>query len=353
MALTMEMTLATKQNADRGTRGEPAFHVREIPIYGDLILSPMDGYSDMPFRLLCRELGSAMSYTEFVNVDSIHFRNPNEVVRRKLQFDPSEYPMTFQIYGHDEDRLVEVAKVLQDWGPTIIDLNMGCYVKKVAERGAGSGMLLDPSKIGRVFARMSHELRVPITGKIRLGWDEHTRNYLKVAQVLEENGASLIAVHARTKAQGYTGMADWGAIAEIKQAVKIPVIGNGDVKTVADIDRIKTQTGCDGVMVGRAAIGNPWIFSRRDNVGVAPAEKIALMRRHLYLTVDFYGERRGVILFRKHAVRYLQRVPHGDRLKMALMSVNTTVDFERVVEEFARMRSTHEPGQKNAPSTFD
>jgi nifR3 family TIM-barrel protein len=323
--------MMTKRDLDLAGLAQPTFYVREIPIYGDLILSPMDGYSDLPFRLLCRELGSAMSYTEFVNVDSLYAREPNEIIRRKLKFDPAEYPITFQIYGHDEDRLVETALRLQDWGPTIIDLNMGCYVRKVAERGAGSGMLRDPAKIGRVFARLTRALRVPVTGKIRLGWDEQTRNHREVARVLEDNGASLIAVHARTKQQGYTGSADWDAIAEVKQAVRIPVIGNGDVKTVADIARIQAQTGCDGVMIGRAAIGNPWIFSRKDRQDVTPEDRLALMRRHVALNVAFYGERLGMILFRKHAVRYIQRLPGGDAMRLPLAHCTSPDEFERIV----------------------
>ena len=314
---------------------EPKFHIREIPIYGDLILSPMDGYSDLPFRLLCHELGSAISYTEFINVDSLHERAPNPVMARKLRFDASEYPRTIQIYGHDEDRLVAVAeRVEAEYAPTIIDLNMGCYVKKIAERGAGSGMLRDPAKIARLFSRLTRTLRVPVTGKIRLGWDENTRNYIEVAKTLEDNGAQLIAVHARTKKQGYTGIADWSAIAEIKQAVKIPVIGNGDVKTVADIDQIKAQTGCDGVMIGRGAIGNPWIFSRKDRKDVTPEEKIALMRRHVALNAEFYGDRLGLVLFRKHAVRYIQKLTDGDELRLPLTHCSAQSEFERIVGEF-------------------
>lgn len=316
----------------------PKFYIREIPIFGDLILAPMDGYSDMPFRLLCHELGSAISYTEFINVDSLHGRVPNQVMARKLRFDSSEYPRTIQIYGHDEDRLVEVAQRMEaEYAPTIIDLNMGCYVKKIAERGAGSGMLRDPEKIGRVFSRLTHCLRVPVTGKIRLGWDEDTRNYIEVAKILEDNGASLIAVHARTKKQGYTGEADWNAITEIKQAVKIPVIGNGDVKTVADIDQIKAQTGCDGVMIGRGAIGNPWIFSRKDRRDVTPEEKIALMRRHVALNADFYGDRLGLVLFRKHAVRYIQKLVDGDDLRLPLTHCSAQLEFERIISEFEQV----------------
>lgn len=325
----------TMEKPNQFTRSKPSFFVRDIPIYGDLILAPMDGYSDLPFRYLCYELGSAMSYTEFISVDSLYERVPNEVIARKLKFDPREYPMVFQIYGHDEERLVEMAKRLQDeYNPTIIDINMGCYVKKIAERGAGSGMLRDPAKIARVFARLTRELRVPVTAKMRLGWDEHTRNYLEVAHILEDNGASLIAVHARTKQQAYQGQADWNAIGEIKQAVKIPVLGNGDVKTVADIDRIQAQTGCDGVMIGRGAIGNPWIFSRKDRRAVTPAEKIALMRRHVALNIEFYGERLGLILFRKHAVRYIQKLPDGDAMRLPLVHCSAHAEFERIVSEF-------------------
>ena len=227
----------------------PAFHIRNIPVYGRVILSPMDGYSDLPFRRICRELGSAMSYTEFVNVDELRSRKPTVKAWQKLRFDPSERPMTFQIYGHDENRLVETALRLEDYGPDIIDINMGCYVKDIAERGAGSGMLRQPDKIARVFSRLSQSLSIPVTGKIRLGWDEASRNHKEVAKIVEDNGASLIAVHGRTKSQAYKGEANWEAIAEVKQTVKIPVIGNGDVRTVADIARLRAHTGCDGVMI--------------------------------------------------------------------------------------------------------
>src|SRR5258707_15218440 len=169
----------------------PAFYIREMPVLGRAILSPMDGYSDLPFRLICRELGSAMSYTEFVNVDELQSRKPTVKAWQKLRFDPSEQPMTFQIYGHDEQRLIDTAIRLQESGPDIIDINMGCYVKNIAERGAGSGMLCQPDKIARVYTQLSHALNVPITGKIRLGWDEQSRNYLTVARILQDSGASL------------------------------------------------------------------------------------------------------------------------------------------------------------------
>ncbi len=288
------------------------FYIRDLPVYGDAILSPMDGFSDLPFRSICRSLGSAMSYTEFVSVDEL-VHNVQRA-RRKLKFDPAERPLTFQIYGHEEDRLVETAVRLEPLGPDVIDLNMGCWVNSVSGRGAGAGLLRAPDKIGRIFARLTRILKIPVTGKIRLGWDDASRNYVEVARILEENGAALIAVHGRTKAQAYKGQADWAAIGEVKAAVKIPVIGSGDVKCPADIERLKRFSGVDAVMVGRAAIGNPWIFARKDRDQVAKEEVIALMRRHLALNIEFYGEASGIILFRKHAARYVPDSAASPRL---------------------------------------
>ncbi|MCX7839944.1 MAG: tRNA dihydrouridine synthase DusB [Anaerolineae bacterium] len=315
----------------------PKFFVREIPIYGDVILAPMDGYSDAPFRALCVEFGSAMSYTEFISAESLlHPAVPDAITQRKLRFDARERVRVVQIYGHDEDKIVQAAQKLQDQQALdILDLNMGCSVRDIAARGAGAGMLREPAKIARIVARLTRVLRVPVTAKIRLGWDERTRNYLEIARILEENGAALIAVHARTKAQGYGGVADWSAIAEIKQAVKIPVLGNGDVKTVADIARIKSQTGCDGVMIGRAAIGNPWIFARQERARIAPREWLAVVKRHLAEHLEFYGATRGLILFRKHAYRYVQGEPGAAALRHALMLCNDVREFERLLEEFA------------------
>lgn len=310
----------------------PVFHIHHIPIYGDLILSPMDGYSDLPYRLICRELGSAVSYTEFVNVDELRSRKPTVKAWQKLKFHPAERPITFQIYGHDEDRLVETAVRLQEFGPGIIDINMGCCVKDIAGRGAGSGMLCQPDKIARVFTRLSRSLSIPVTGKIRLGWDDNSRNHITIAKILEESGASLIAVHGRTRAQAYKGEADWNAIAEVKQTVRLPVIGNGDVRTVADIARIKAHTGCDGVMIGRAAIGNPWVFARKDREQVTVKERIALMRRHLALNLDFYGPKAGLILFRKHAAKYIHGLPGEAQLRISLLTAATVNEFDSLIE---------------------
>ena len=322
-------------------QSKPTFYVRDIPVYGDLILSPMAGFSDKPYRLICREYGSAMSYTEFVSADGI--LHGNERTRQMLEFDPSESPMVFQIFARDEQIIEQAARQIEQYKPDIIDLNMGCSVKKVSGRGAGAALLKDPAKIGRIFKRLSRMLSVPVTGKIRLGWDQDSLNYLEVAKIMEDNGAALIAVHGRTRAQAYQGQANWDAIAEVKQAVAIPVIGNGDVATVADIERIKQYTGCDGVMIGRAAIGNPWIFQRKDFQQVTLAEKAKLIYRHLDLMLEFYGKERGLVLFRKHIVKYVRGLAYIAKVKQKLITCTRP-------EEFVELLNTYEAeaGERNA-----
>ncbi len=280
----------------------PNFMVRDVPVYGDAILAPMDGYSDWPFRSLCRGLGSAMSYTEFVKVENI--LRGFEHVDARLAYEEPERPVVFQIYGDDPDQILKAALRVQELGPDIIDINMGCPAKSVANRGAGVGLMRTPLKIARTFKKLTAALKVPVTGKIRLGWEDY-RSYKLVARIVEENGGSLIALHGRTKEQSYSGHANWDAVAEVKAAAKIPVIGSGDVKTVADIQRMKQYTGCDAVMIGRGAIANPWIFSRLDREQVSPEQVQDVMRQHLERNIKFYGPEDGQRLFRKHAVQYL------------------------------------------------
>ncbi len=294
----------------------------------------MDGFTDFPFRVICRELGSAMSYTEFVNVDEIaHSRYAESAARLKLRFTEAERPVAFQIYGHVESRLVETARALQDLGPDIIDINLGCAIRKIAERGAGAGMLKDPARVGRLFASLSAALSLPVTAKMRLGWDANSRNYLEVARALEDNGCALIAVHGRTKDQALSGPVDLSAIGEIKSRTRVPILGNGNVHTVADIDSMKRETGCDGVMIGRGAIGHPWIFSRREKEEVALEESIAMARRHLEMMVELYGPRFGPMIFRKHAVRYVHHLISVGKLRSRLVLCSNVAEYESLFEE--------------------
>ena len=280
----------------------PNFFIRDVPIYGDTILAPMDGYSDWPFRSICRALGSAMSYTEFVKVEKILSRSKEPA--KRLYYEEAERPVTFQIYGDDPELILTAALKIEPLKPDIIDLNMGCPAKSIADRGAGVGMMPSPLRIARTFRKLVKALKVPVTGKIRLGWDRN-KNFKLIARIVEEEGGSLIAVHGRTKEQRYAGNADWDAIAEVKSTVRIPVVGSGDVRSVADIQRMKQHTNVDAVMIGRAAIANPWIFMGLDREQVPAALLKQTVHEHLQKSVQFYGEEDGQRLFRKYAVQYL------------------------------------------------
>lgn len=303
----------------------PSFYIEDIPVYGDLVLSPMAGFSDQPFRSLCRELGSAMSYTEFINAIDVVQRSPKYA--QKLAFLPAERPVVFQIFDNDPDRMLEAALNLQELGPDVIDINMGCSVRRVSGRGAGAGLLKTPLKIARIMRRLSQALEVPVTAKIRLGWDDSCRNYSLVARIIEESGGALIAVHGRTRAQGYRGKADWDAIAQVKDVVSIPVIGNGDVRSVADIEGLKRHTRCDAVMIGRGAVGNPWIFSYRDRAEVPLDLVRETMLDHLGRMLSFYGDERGLVLFRKHLSRYLSPYPLTKEVRQRLLTAERREDF--------------------------
>jgi len=280
----------------------PNFFVRDVPIYGNTILAPMDGYSDWPFRSICRALGSAMSYTEFVKVEKILSRSREPA--KRLYYEEAERPITFQIYGEDPELIIKAALIVERSNPDIIDINMGCPAKSIADRGAGVGMMPSPLKIARTFRRLTSTLKVPVTGKIRLGWDRN-KNYKLIARIVQEEGGSLIALHGRTKEQRYSGNADWDAIAEVKSTVRIPVIGSGDVRSLADIQKMKQHTHCDAVMIGRGAIANPWIFAGYDREQVPPELLHQTVREHLQKSIQFYGEEDGQRLFRKYAVQYL------------------------------------------------
>jgi tRNA-dihydrouridine synthase B len=309
---------------------QPTFWVGPVPIYGRLILSPMDGVTDLPFRVITRRLGSAMSYTEFINAMDVVNGNPHLPVR--IRFLEEERPVVIQIYDDQPERMVEAAQVIEMLHPDIIDVNMGCPAKTVSCRGAGAGLLKEPKKVAEIISKLTARLRVPVTAKIRLGWDDQSRNYLEIARIIEGSGGKLLAVHGRTRMQNYGGRADWDAIAEIKQAVKIPVIGNGDVNTVADIERIFRHTGCDGVMIGRGAIENPWIFSGKDRGQVDLEEVYTTMMDHLHAILEYYGDK-GLVLFRKYVKRYLRLYAVNPELMRALMTCEQPGQFVNLVDE--------------------
>jgi len=312
----------------------PAFRVGTLPISGRLILAPMDGFSDLPFRSLCREFGSAMSYTSFVSAAAIVARSPSALA--SLAYLPQERPVAFQIFDDDPARLLEAGRRLIDLQPDILDINMGCSARCVSGRGAGAGLLRDPAKIGRIVGSLSRALPIPITAKIRLGWDDATRNYLDVARAIADNGGRLIAVHGRTRQQGYRGRADHAPIGEIKAAVPIPVLGNGDVASADAARDLMQATGCDGVLIGRAAIGNPWVFRGLPADCVPPAEVLRVAREHLRRMTVFHDEPRAVVLFRKHLARYLDRLDAPSSARAVCLAAETVGEVLAAVECLAR-----------------
>ncbi|NQU30853.1 MAG: tRNA-dihydrouridine synthase family protein [Anaerolineae bacterium] len=308
----------------------PTFHIRDIPVYGDALLAPMMGFSDWPFRSLCRELGSAVSYTEFARAEGL-IHNMRRVAE-KLEYTEAERPVIFQIYSNDVDYMVEAALKIQELRPDVIDINMGCPTKAIADGGAGVGMMRTPLKVARLFKRLTRELEVPVTAKIRMGWDD-CQNYKLISRIVEENGGSLIAIHGRTREGGRESKANWDVIGEIKQLVNIPVLGNGDVNTVADIAKMKAHTGCDGVMIGRAAIGNPWIFSGIDRDQVTLDQVRQMMAKHLERNLKFYGEELGINLFRKHVVQYISPYRTRRRFRRELLTRETADEFLALLEK--------------------
>lgn len=317
---------------------EPIFTIGNVPIFGDLILAPMDGITDQPFRGLCRKLGSAMSVTEFINALDVlqdHPRYPH-----RLAFKPFHRPLSLQMLGDQPEQILKAAlQLVPEVKPDIIDINLGCQSKNVTSRGAGAALMRTPETIAAIFHQMTHQFDIPITGKIRLGWDDEHLNYLEVAKVIQDNGGTMVAVHGRTRKQAYRGQARWEPIREIKSALQIPVIGNGDVRTVADIHHIKQMTGCDAVMIGRAAVGNPWIFSYMDREEVPlPLVQETILQQFEDM-LDFYGER-GVITFRKYLKSYLKpyKLPR-ERLLALLTSKDSHFVRESLMEVFSELKT--------------
>ncbi len=296
----------------------PTFHIGSIAVFGELILAPMDGITSHPFRLLTRRYGSSVSYSEFVGAIDIIYGRPH--LEDHLFFHEDERPFGYQIIDNDPQRILQAALILQKRQPDFIDVNMGCSARDVSSRGAGAGLLRDLDKVKTIFTLLVKNLPVPITAKIRIGWDDEHLNYLQTARLLEDCGVAAIAVHGRTRQQAYDGFANWDAIAEVKARSAVPVIANGDVRTVADIARIQAHTACDAVMIGRAAVSNPWIFAKRDRDQIAQSELFATIEENLSLMINFYGMPAGLVFFRKHLVHYLRPYTLPTELRQSLLT---------------------------------
>ncbi|EMJ66943.1 tRNA dihydrouridine synthase DusB [Leptospira sp. P2653] len=300
--------------------------IGDVTIPGRISLSPMAGISDSPTRRICRKFGAAFSYTEFVNTDELVHRAPKAF--KIFRFHPEERPITFQIFGNRLEIIAEAAEIIQELKPDIIDLNMGCSTRKVSLRGAGAGLLRKPALAGKIIEAIKKRVNVPVTAKIRIGWDSESRNYLEVSKILEESGVSALTVHGRTKEMAYTGLADWDAIGEVKARRKIPVFGNGDIKSYEEANSRMRKYNLDGVLIGRNAIGNPWIFSKIKKEELYWSEILEVILEHVRWMIQDFGEEFGLVLFRKHLVKYLNGLEFDPLWKTRLLEIREFNPFE-------------------------
>ncbi len=315
-----------------------SFKIGKLLIAGNVILAPMVGISDYPYRTITKKFNNAISWTSFVNAKEVVSGHPHRL-RDRLWFAADEKPIIFQLYGEDCEMMKEAAMQLLPYQMDILDINLGCSVKKISARGAGSGLLRDFVKLKDLIKRLSSDYPLPLTTKIRLGWDDQQKNYAELATLLAESGSQLLTVHGRTRAQGFKDQADWQAIKEIKQTADIPVVGNGDVKNANDIERMFQITNCDAVMIGRAAIGNPWIFSRKDPKDIAWKLKIDTILEHTELMRSFYGNERSLILFRKHLAGYMRNLDCDHSSSVSLLQSNT---WNEVITKLQALNPTTE-----------
>jgi tRNA-dihydrouridine synthase B len=300
-----------------------------VQVKGKIALAPMAGVSDSPTRQITRNMGSAFSYTEFVSTDGIQ-RGIQKTIDL-FQFKPVERPIWFQIFGNKKETITEATRIIEELQPDVIDLNMGCSVSKVAHKGSGAGLLRDPLYAGSILESMVKTVRVPITAKIRIGWDHKNLNYKEMVHILQESGVGMISVHGRTKMMGYTGRADWDVIGEIKSFAKVPIWGNGDVLSYAEAMEKIRLTQVDGVLIGRGAIGNPWVFSGEPKENLPFSEIQKKIFEHLKLMQEFYGEDHGLILFRKHMVRYLAHHRGTEDLKKRLLAETHSERYKEIL----------------------
>lgn len=312
--------------------------IGSVVLENNLILAPMAGVTDLPFRLLCSEQGAGLAGMEMVSAKAIMYGNKN--TEGLLAIHPQEGPVSMQLFGSDPKIVSEMAKRIEERPFAVLDLNMGCPVPKIVNNGEGSALMREPKLAGEIIAATVKAIGKPVTVKIRKGFDVDHVNAVQMAKIAEDAGAAAVAVHGRTREQFYSGQADWEIIARVKEAVSIPVIGNGDVTDGESAERLLTQTGCDGVMIGRAARGNPWLFGQiaayLENGRIQPApsteEKKKMILRHAALQMECKGEYTGVREMRKHLSWYTSGMPGSARFRGRVNQAESFADIEQLVE---------------------
>ena len=316
-------------------------NIGNIELSAPLALAPMAGITDLPFRLICRRLGCGMTVSEMVSAKGLLYKNVKTT--EMLRIDDGERPTAIQLFGSVPAELAEAARMVEASGADMIDFNMGCPVPKIVNNGEGSALMKNPQLAHDILAAMVKAVKIPVTVKFRAGWDDANRNAVEIARAVEAAGVSAVAVHGRTRQQFYEGKADWSIIADVKQAVKVPVFGNGDIFTVADGLRMLEQTGCDGLMIGRGADGNPWLFTalaaalRGEQLPQPPSlkERLAQAAEHLEMLISYKNEVVAVKEMRRHISAYLKGMPHAAEFRGRFHKVDTQEQFSELLAEYS------------------
>ncbi len=311
--------------------------IGKVEISNPFILAPMAGVSDLPFRLLCKEQGAGLVSMEMVSAKGIYYNNKNTKMLMEIHED--EQPVSQQIFGSDPIIMSEMAKKMEDHPFSILDINMGCPVPKIVNNNEGSALMRNPLLVGKIVEAVSRGIKKPVTVKIRKGFDDEHINAVEIAKIAQESGAAAVTVHGRTREQYYSGKADWDIIRQVKENVKIPVIGNGDVCTPMDAKRLMEETGCDGVAIGRAARGNPWIFHsmntyfREGKVEDKPSLKEVkkMILHHAKLQEKYKGSYTAMREMRKHTSWYMSGYPHSSKIRQSLNQIETMEQLEKLL----------------------
>lgn len=334
-----------KRDRQTAENNMKTLQIGNVTLENNLVLGPMAGVTDLPFRLLCKEQGAGLLCMEMVSAKGIYYNNKN--TEQLLAIDEREHSVSLQLFGSDPEIMSEMAKKIEERPFDILDINMGCPVPKVVNNGDGSALMKNPVLAGKIIEKTARAIKKPVTVKIRKGFDDAHINAVEMAKVAEASGAAAIAVHGRTREQYYSGRADWDIIRQVKEAVKIPVIGNGDILTPEDAIRIEEQTGCDGFMIARGAQGNPWIFAQilhyfktGEHLPKPTAEEmVQMMLRHAKMQLAFKGDYTGIREIRKHAAWYTAGYPNAARLRSA---INEVESYEQLEELFGRFLTYNE-----------